>query len=521
MQVSSMDHLDISKTPYLVNSEPVYLSATVIKYGNLGMRNNCSLVITDKALYEINKNTIKNRVLIEKIDALSKSTLSSEFIVHLKDDYDLRFLSYDFRDQIIETLLYVICNIRKLCKAFPLYMVANVSLSKYTTSYHIFQSRKCIRPPEDTLVMMNLDKYKDSEVDSEESSATNKRRKTEVLFYQSQPVMKEIGIEDFELLKVLGQGAFGKVFLARHRATMKIYAMKVLKKKNIIETNQLEHTKTEKMILQHVNHPFIVNLEFAFQTADKLYFVLEFMKGGELFNYLSKVDKIGESAAKFYAASVALALGHLHKNNYIYRDIKPENILLDDYGYAKLVDFGLAKFLRLNEQTHTLCGTPEYLAPEVLLGKGHNRPADWWGLGILIYEMLTGTTPFRASNIQTLYTGIVKKEVSFRNTSISVAGRDIIKKLLNKNSSARLGAKADDDEVLSHPWFAEINLPDLLKRKLIAPYKPLVKGNDWEKNFGPFISEKLKESVNTVDAEVLRNLQKEFEGMNYNKNSQP
>lgn len=517
-QIQSKDYLAISKTPYLVYNESVYFSALVFKYSSTGFRKDCSFIITDKAVYDIKGTAIKSRIMLEKIDAVSKSTRSSEFVIHVKDDYDIRFISHENRDELIEILLHVICNIKKLGKSFPVYIVPSVSLGQMMTTPHLFQSRAQMRPPGETLVMMNPEKYKDKE----EDPVITIRRKTEVLFYQSQPVVKEISIEDFDLLRVLGQGAFGKVFLARQKATGKIFAMKVLKKKNIIEMNQLEHTKTEKMILQHVNHPFIVSLEFAFQTPEKLYFVLEFMKGGELFNYLSKTGKISESDAKFYAASAALALGYLHKNNYIYRDLKPENILLDENGYAKLADFGLAKFLKTGEQTHTFCGTPEYLAPEVILGQGHNRGADWWGLGILIHEMVLGTTPFRAGNVQVLYSGVVKKNVEFtEKSSVSLTCKDVITKLLKKNPAERLGSKGDMEEVLSHPWFAEINIPELLKRKLVAPYKPAFKESDWDKNFPNQPVEKLRESNNTVDAQVLRSFQKEFEGLNFNKHSQP
>lgn len=512
------DYLKIAQTPHVVNNEPIYLSISVLTYGSIGFKKDYTIVLTDCAFYEMYKNAAKYRIPLENIDAISKTTLSSEFVIHVKNDYDLRYLSHDSRDEIIETLLHVICNIRKLCKAFPVYIVPHVSLSQVMTTSHFLQSRQEIRPPDSMRVMMNPEKYKDKE----EISPVSQKRKTEVLFYQSQQIVKDISIDDFELLKVLGQGAFGKVFLAQHKETGKIYAMKVLKKNNIIAMNQLEHTKTEKMILQHVNHPFIVGLEFAFQTPAKLYFVLEFMKGGELFNHISKMNKLSESEAIFYAACAALALGHLHKNNYIYRDLKPENILLDEYGFAKLADFGLAKFLKQDEQTNTFCGTPEYLAPEVILGQGHNRLADWWALGILIYEMLVGMTPFRAANVQILYSSIIKKDLIFNDkVMISNTGKDIITKLLNKCPLKRLGANNDVDEVLSHPWFAQININELLKRKVTPPYKPLVKGNEWENNFGIVTHEKIRDSVNTVDADVLRSFQKDFEELNFNKHSQP
>jgi len=519
MDSTHKDLLSISSVPQLVCNETVHLSATVIKYGNMGFRKETGLAITDRAVYEIQNRKVKSRISLKSIDALTKSSLSSEFVIHVKDEYDVRYISYEFRDEIIETLLYVICDVRKLCEAFPVYVTSQITLKDVMTTPHMFQKRRQVRPPESMLTMMNSEKYKDKEPDV---CISPTKKRAECIFNQPQSNSKQVSIDDFELLKVLGQGAFGKVFLARHMAQNKIYAMKVLKKESIIQMDQLEHTKTEKMILQHVNHPFIVGLEFAFQTPDKLYFVMEFMKGGELFNYLSKVGKVSESAAKFYAASVATALGNLHKNNYIYRDLKPENILLDEDGYAKVADFGLARFLKSDEQAHTCCGTPEYVAPEVILGKGHGRPADWWALGIFIHEMLTGTTPFRAKDVQAIYSGIVKRELTFSaKVPLSHAAKDIMGKLLDKNPETRLGSRGDSTDVLSHPWFAEINIPELLRRKLVAPYKPLVKGNDWEKNFGNFTLQKVRVSNGTVDADVLRNYEKVFEDMTFTKTSQP
>lgn len=518
MKNESKDYMRVSDTPKLVFDEKVYISAPVFRFNTMGFRKECCFAVTDEAVYEINKKSVKSRVVLEGIDAISKSTLSSEFVIHIKDDYDIRFISQEYRDIIIETLLEVLCSVRKLYKAFPVYVVPAVGLSQYTTSPRLFKGRCEVRPPADNLVLMNPEKYKDKE----ENSTATENLETEILFNQSKPLSKEITINDFELLRVIGQGSFGKVFLAKLKDTGKIYAMKVLYKKNIIEMDQLEHTKTEKLILQHINHPFIVSLEFAFQTPDKLYFVMEFMKGGDLFTYISKVKKVSESDAKFYAASAAVALGHLHKSNFIYRDLKPENILLDERGYAKLADFGLAKLLKNDEQAHTMCGTPEYVAPEVLLGKGHSRPADWWALGILIYEMVLGKTPFKGKNVQSLYREIIKKDLDFGDKgTISFSCKDIITKLLKKSPLNRLGSKGGLDEVLSHPWFAEINIPEMLKHKIMPPYKPLIKDSDWEKNFEHTAKLKVRESNHTADADVLRGFQKEFENLNFNKNSQP
>eukprot|EP00605_Chrysophyceae_sp_TOSAG23-4_P002551 GSChrysophyteH1.ASY1.ANO1.2816.1 assembled CDS len=208
---------------------------------------------------------------------------------------------------------------------------------------------------------------------------------------------KKVSIEDFELVRVIGKGSFGKVTLVRKKTDAKLFAMKVLAKQNIIKRKQVEHTRTERSVLGKLNHPFIVKLHYAFQTEAKLYFVLDYAAGGELFFHLSRMKKFPEHMSRFYAAEIALALDAMHEHGVVYRDLKPENILLDGQGHIKLADFGLAKegIVGPAEGAHSLCGTPEYLSPEVLDRQGHGTAVDWWNLGMVLYEMLTGLPPLR------------------------------------------------------------------------------------------------------------------------------
>ena len=191
---------------------------------------------------------------------------------------------------------------------------------------------------------------------------------------------RRVGLREFVLLKVVGKGSFGKVMQVRKRDTGRIYAMKVLQKANIIRRNQVEHTRTERNVLSRIMHPFIVGLNFAFQTEDKLYFVLDYCAGGELFFHLGREGKFDEPRSRFYAAQIVLALEHLHKMSVIYRDLKPENVLLDHRGNVRITDFGLSKenVEAVDSGAHSFCGTPEYLAPEVLNRSGHGRAVDWW-----------------------------------------------------------------------------------------------------------------------------------------------
>lgn len=297
------------------------------------------------------------------------------------------------------------------------------------------------------------------------------RRKAFNIFYFKRKKISKTGetitIEDFNLLKVLGRGAFGKVMLVEKKDTREVFALKSLRKDEIIDKEQIEHTKTEKMILEHVNHPFLVNLVYAFQTPEKIFFVMQFMRGGELFQHLRNSKRFDEARTKFYAAQILLALGHLHSKDIVYRDLKPENILMDDSGNVCLTDFGMAKIIKKNEASMSFCGTPEYLAPEIITGEGHNKAADWWSFGILIYEMLYGLPPFYHQNQNTMFNLIRDSDVRFSSkieTSDEV--KDLILKLLNKDQKKRLGNKEDANEIMNHPWFKEMKWQALEKKEV-------------------------------------------------------
>ena len=243
--------------------------------------------------------------------------------------------------------------------------------------------------------------------------------------------------------------------------------MKSLKKDILLDEDQVESTLLEKKILQNINHPFLVGMDFCFQTEERVYFVLPFLRGGELFNHLRKSRFFPENKVRFYASIIGLALDYLHKNGIIYRDIKPENILLDEDGYLKLIDFGMAKILKDDEKANSFCGTPEYLAPEIITGEGHNRMADWWSYGILLYEMLFGVPPFFCDNIEKMYLLIIKAELKFpQKLKISEEAKDLLIKLLVKNQKERFGVNGGFEEIKKHPFFKGMDFKALEEKKL-------------------------------------------------------
>jgi len=266
--------------------------------------------------------------------------------------------------------------------------------------------------------------------------------------------------------------------LVKKKDSDQVYAMKILKKKYLIEKHQVDHTKEERRILMSLQHPFLMQLRYAFQTDSKLYFVLDFYKGGELFFHLKKVKKFTEAQAKFLVAEVGCALGHLHSLDIVYRDLKPENILLDSTGHACLTDFGLAKELGGDEMSNTFCGTPEYLAPEVISNVGHGKPVDWWSLGILLFELSVGMPPFYDQNVHTMYIKIQTAPLQVPN-ALSKSSKDLITQLLHRTPKKRLGSGKDDfAEIKAHEFWQGLDWDQLLAKEIEPPYKPQIKGGD-------------------------------------------
>ncbi|KAL7712227.1 non-specific serine/threonine protein kinase [Entamoeba marina] len=280
---------------------------------------------------------------------------------------------------------------------------------------------------------------------------------------------KKITQDDFELLKVIGRGSFGKVMMVKKKDDEKIFAMKVLRKDIVKERKQVDHTKAEKQVLQHLSHPFIVKLHYAFQTSNKLYMVMDFINGGELFYHLKNENSFSEERAKYYAAEIALVLIHIHDLGVIYRDLKPENILLDSTGNVVITDFGLSKQLAEGENTQTFCGTPDYLAPEILKGVGHGPAVDWWSLGILIYEMIIGIPPFYDDDVSLMYQKILKSQPHFPR-NISYDAKSVVMGLLEKDPAERLCG----EDVIKMSWFDNIDFDLLKKKELTPPWVPPV-----------------------------------------------
>jgi len=301
----------------------------------------------------------------------------------------------------------------------------------------------------------------------------------------------------FESLKVIGRGTFGKVVLVRNKMDSQLLALKCIKKSQILKNKNIENIKNEKRILEFLNHPFIINLRFTFQNKEKIFMAFDYYNGGELFFHLQKQRRFSETLARFYAAEIYLALSYLHKEGVLYRDLKPENIILDRIGHIKLIDFGLAKgTISLNNLTSTVCGTNEYIPPEVICGKKYGFNFDWWGFGNILYEMIYGYPPFSDQNKANLFKKIVYSEPTFKGANPSSDAVDLLKCLLKKDPKLRI----KPEDIPSHPWFKSVNFEEISSLKITPPFKPKTKNEEDLSNIDPaFLNECVNSPVKSFD----------------------
>ncbi|XP_049611662.1 cAMP-dependent protein kinase catalytic subunit PRKX [Syngnathus scovelli] len=312
-------------------------------------------------------------------------------------------------------------------------------------------------------------------------------------------------LDDLVSIATVGTGTFGRVFLVRDKKSRTFYALKQMRIPDVIRLKQEQHVHNEKAVLKEVNHPFLVRLFWTHHDDCFLYMLMDYVPGGELFSYLRSRGRFSNATGLFYASEIVCAIEYLHSKDIVYRDLKPENILLDREGHIRLTDFGFAK--KLSDRTWTLCGTPEYLAPEVIQSKGHCRAVDWWALGILIFEMLAGHPPFFDDNPFGIYQKILAGKLDFpRHLDFYV--KDLIKKFLVIDRARRLGnMKNGADDVKKHRWFKAIDWETVPLRKLKPPIVPKVSHEGDTTNFEVYPNDEWKKdpSVPPRDLEIFKN----------------
>lgn len=296
-----------------------------------------------------------------------------------------------------------------------------------------------------------------------------------------------VKLTDFDVVETLGTGTFGRVLLVRLRpaanqpGAVQHFAMKVLKKSEVVRLKQVEHVNSERNILSRIRHPFIVDLYATFQDHLNVYMLLSYVPGGELFSHLRRAGRFSPDVTRFYLSTIVLALRHLHAYDIIYRDLKPENLLLDHRGYLRIADFGFAKIVQ--DRTWTLCGTPEYLAPEIIQSAGHGKAVDWWACGILCYEMLVGYPPFFDDNPFGIYDKILRGKVYWPK-ELDRGSKELIQEFLQPDRSRRLGNLGGGvEDVLLHPWFRGVDWGALERGEIRAPLIPQVSSAADTRNF--------------------------------------
>ena len=561
----------------LLNNEKVYYSDVITKINHYGLSQERSIILTDKALYNMKKKELKRRISYKEILGITFSIISNEFVVHGNDSqYDYQ---YNSKDKILIISLIVFFYDEKNNNQLKLCEVPEKSLKNFVTGKKEKQ-KDCSYTKFDEKYLIDTNKFQENNMEylffgndnysydikfvnnsnnlinndiniknnniNEDNNIINymynnsffdfnnnnsvksnnnsndnfniqnninEYNESGTIFSKKKNINK-VALNDFKILKVLGRGTFGKVCLVQYKLTKEYYAMKIMKKDVLIEHNQIKSILLEKKILQNLNYKFLVGMEFCFQTQERIYFVMNFIRGGELFQHLYKCKYFSEEKAKFYAAIIGLALEYLHNHGIVYRDIKPDNILIDEDGYVKLADFGMAKFLKNEEKAFSFCGTPYYFAPEIITREGHNKSADWWSYGVLIFEMLFGFPPFYSKNIEKMFDLITKSELKFpKNIQISYEAKDLIKKLLIKNQDLRLGSNQGFIDIKEHSFFKGFDFKALEEKKIKAPFIPELKGSMDLTNFdSKYTSEEVTSSpIGQSSLELIKKNEEQFE----------
>eukprot|EP01016_Furgasonia_blochmanni_P045974 TRINITY_DN6552_c0_g1_i4.p1 TRINITY_DN6552_c0_g1~~TRINITY_DN6552_c0_g1_i4.p1 ORF type:complete len:526 (+),score=128.19 TRINITY_DN6552_c0_g1_i4:273-1850(+) len=481
--------------------EKVALIAKVIKFNYKSKMQERFLVLTNKSIYNMApkdfisgmlsflgiRPTTRRRISLNKINEITVSKYSGEFIIHVPEEYDYRYSSNNEREIIIMTLYEEIMK-RFPTKRLGFFLKSYMTLENFTTTKYDKRDGYNRRPTEPPQFFDASGLKNHLETVREHRSRMSMNTKTLV----NKQGEQEVTLEDFVMAKVIGRGSQGKVFLARKKGDQELLAIKAVAKGEIRKNGDISSVKTERYILEKADHPFLVQLEYAFHNSTTLFYVMKYMRGGELFKYLEKAKRFPEARAKFYAAEILMAIEFLHSMDIVYRDLKPENILMDVDGHIKLSDYGLSKYVGCNRVGMTMVGTWDYLPPEVITQTGHGKTADWWSFGILIFEMLYGRPPFYNPNKDTTFELIQRAGVKFPDRGdygVSDTAKDLILKLLHKDPGMRLGSHADGKEIKSHPWFAGMNWEKLYHKEIAPPFVPTEKEMDAVEGIDPRCNE--------------------------------
>lgn len=506
---NSPDYLNVQTNKEIIkiiSSEVVFFSDKISQISSYNMTTSRVIVLTSNAIYLFKqsgpkKRTLKKWINVKDIEALTRSLKSPQFVIHTAIEY-YRFKSVK-SDELIELIKVAYVSLCR--KNLLIYGTENKDLKgtkKVNKTFKLLSDENLIKEEvkievkeeltEDALKSQDTASDEDTELrvietsDDEDGDRPFDYQRSSTLY--SRESLDESTIDDFEIKQVLGIGSFGKVFLVENIKTGQLHAMKSIRKDKIADYEKVESTKLEEHILANSEHPNIVGLDYVFKSEKRIYFIMNFIRGGELFKHIIDCKRFDENRAKFYALQIALAIGHLHSQNIVYRDLKPENILLGEDGYVYITDFGLSRILAKNEFATSFWGTAEYLAPEMVASSGHNFGIDWWALGILIYEMIVGIPPFYHKNREHMFYLITQASIKYpdpkkHGITVSEMAKDIINKLLVKDMEKRLGSTDDVNEIVNHPWFKDLDVSKILNKEISPPFKPEMKSGKYDTSY--------------------------------------
>ena len=490
---SEYDFLNLTKNysvkTNITRDEEIQFSDKIDKINKYSWKQERNIIITNKAIYNLKKFELKRRIDLKTLIGITISKNSEEFVIHCSNiDYDYHYSSQR-RNIIIEIISK---NYELIVQTeINLYELSDKSLSQYVTTKDEKEKKISYTRMPKKAKKLNVKEYLFGNTSKTDIDKNKNKNRNSITIKQKFKNIK-VNYTDFELIKVIGRGFIGKIILVKYKKDGKYYSMKMMRKDQIISEELQDNILLEKNILMEAQCEFILSLSFFFQTKERIYYITPFLPGGDLYHKLKSDKFFNEDLVRFYAAQIAIAIQYLHDLGIAYRDLKLENILLDENGYIKLCDFGASIKLHGTEKNFNFAGSPEYVSPEIINYQGHSFMSDWWSLGILIYEMLYGFTPFYNIDKERMFDLILKGSISFPKYynngekqieyNVSEEAKSLISKLLEKNPGSRLGREGID-EIKKEPFFYYIDFDDLNKKKLKALYIPDIDKNDLTKNF--------------------------------------
>lgn len=438
--VTVTDSLSFGKTKDLDDicgkGDEVLWSGSATKVNCNNKRQLRDFVVTRRYILNLGKqegffsffsSKLKRKIRIDLVKGVTYSIISNNFVLHIPEEYDY-FLSCPESKSIIRAVLFALEQLN--APPIQMYLVEEIDLFKFTR----YEGHKVSKTPSVVPQNINLRMFEDL-VQTQVTETKRDVENTQTIITRDGNQVTE---ESFEIIKQIGKGHFGRVFLVEKKDNKELYALKVISKMDIIKRNFFENLQNEKRVMEKINSPFLVRMEYCFSSPKHVFFAMKFKQGGEIYHHLRKAARFPESTAKFYASQIITGLAQLHSLNIMYRDMKPENVLLDEKGNACLADFGISKILDPRETTKSFIGTPEYIAPEVILQKGYNKAVDIWCFGILLYEMVFGLPPFFNKNQNIMMNWIIKVDPSFpKMIPISLELQDLILKVILPVSGQR------------------------------------------------------------------------------------